>query len=921
MENIRSPMDNLFNMLSGFSAGQEKALKQGIYNAVALFFLCLVSVAGYGLYIILRPFVKPLIWALLCGSVLFPFKCLLVTAVQSWFTKVEVSRTLLIVNVSLLPVHIFDNVSERVGSFLWMRIKYIVWTVLLALVAVGLYHFTPNVIMCLAWRMFQTFSIISGFFILACNIFTVSTVLVGYFMILYIYWTPSNSAHFRYMSFMMWFIISMYLSSIAGSYQVLIFAALQILCIIGFIYEVILVMDSHELNGRHLTFSQAARFALTNELLPSQQEDKSTSLEDEHTKNCIPEGESVDTPICSQEAGRSTSPDATGIERIRSTSRRGVKSLSLDTDAGLSVMGVTTRRPAYNIHYITRATLRDRYLLGKIRAELRTSLDMQDDEVDTDKYMYGALYACAGMLLWKHRWIAHILVIPLVYYIVKQLGSYFGFWKMILEHCNSVIEMLKSWCMDRHQALIPSNIRGLYKISVIVDEKLRNILKNSVNAVATTSVILGLIVFVTCASIFIMIQIYAEGLHLVQVTGEILNSTLMSNSDIDWVPEKWEESVNSVLDNVYTYGRSAISDGVRFTLFTFPLCMCANAKFAYLTCLIQIRGLVKDLEPTKAEQMEKKVLELWDRLYQAWMMSNMDPNLVGPTVDAMSAYSAWENFKDSFGKTPIHLFNMTSIQNFVKENIGILTSVFDSVWSIVKGNISVILTIFTELFYIVLMSGSAVLNFVLSTVVFFTTLFYLLSSSDKTYKPIELTTMFSPISCHRFAMSLQEAVIGVFAATFKLASFFGMWTWFIHNLFQVKIVYLPSALATMLGAVPFLDAYFACIPATIELWFTRGSMIAISFFLFHFLPCNIVVTEFYKEIKGGGHPYLTGLSIAGGIFCLGVEGAIFGPLLLCCIMVVINLSRRYLHSPEEEEEEVVLPAYSNHERTSQYKSK
>ncbi|KYN15156.1 Transmembrane protein C9orf5 [Trachymyrmex cornetzi] len=711
-------------------------------------------------------------------------------------------------------------------------------------------------------------------------------------MILYIYWTPSNSAHFRYMSFMIWFIISMYLSSIAGSYQVLVFAALQILCIIGFIYEVILVMDGHELNGRHLTFSQAARFALTNELLPSQQEDKTTSLEDEQTKNCIPEGESVDTPICSQEeARRSASADATGIERIRSTSRRGVKSLSLDTDAGLSaVMDVTTCRPAYNVRYITRGTLRDRYLLGKIRAELRTSLDMQDDEVDTDKYMYGALYACAGMLLWKHRWIAHILVIPLVYYIVKKLGSYFGFWKMILGHCNSMIEMLISWCMDRHQALVPSNIRGLYKISVIVDEKLRNILKNSVNAVATTSVILGLIVFATCASIFIMIQIYAEGLHLVQVTGEILNSTLMSNPDIDWVPEKWEESVNSVLDNVYTYGRSAISDG--------------------------IRGLVKDLEPTKAEQMEKKVLELWDRLYQAWMMSNMDPNLVGPTVDAMSAYSAWENFKDSVGKTPIHLFNMTSIQNFAKENIGILTSVFDSVWSIVKGNMSVILTVFTELFYIVLMSGSAVLNFVLSTVVFFTTLFYLLSSSDKTYKPIELTTMFSPISCHRFAMSLQEAVIGVFAATFKLASFFGMWTWFIHNLFQVKIVYLPSALATMLGAVPFLDAYFACIPATIELWFTRGSMIAISFFLFHFLPCNIVVTEFYKEIKGGGHPYLTGLSIAGGIFCLGVEGAIFGPLLLCCIMVVINLSRRYLHSPEEEEEEVVLPAYSNHERTS-----
>lgn len=59
---------------------------------------------------------------------------------------------------------------------------------------------------------------------------------------------------------------------------------------------------------------------------------------------------------------------------------------------------------------------------------------------------------------------------------------------------------------------------------------------------------------------------------------------------------------------------------------------------------------------------------------------------------------------------------MTSIQNFAKENIGILMSVLDSIWSIVKGNMSVILTVFTELFYIVLMSGSAVLNFVLSTV-------------------------------------------------------------------------------------------------------------------------------------------------------------------------------------------------------------
>lgn len=75
-----------------------------------------------------------------------------------------------------------------------------------------------------------------------------------------------------------------------------------------------------------------------------------------------------------------------------------------------------------------------------------------------------------------------------------------------------------------------------------------------------------------------------EGLHLVQVTGEILNSSLMNNPDIDWVPEKWEESVNSVLDNAYTYGRSAISEGVRnllFLLFFFAYATGSRPLFRY----------------------------------------------------------------------------------------------------------------------------------------------------------------------------------------------------------------------------------------------------------------------------------------------------------------------------------------------------
>ncbi|XP_058792430.1 transmembrane protein 245 isoform X2 [Phymastichus coffea] len=869
MDTSKTPMDNLMNMLSGLSIGHEKALKQGIYNAVALLLLCVVCAAGFGLYLVLHPFLKPLIWALLCGAVLFPFKSSLTTIVQSWFASTEDSHKPFLFSLSVVPISIFDKISEVVGSVVHKHLKYIIGAVLALFGLLIVYRYTPNILCCLTWRIFSLSTAFLSLIISVCNSYIISAAIIGYLSILYLYWTPKKNIHFCYGSFIIWLLISIYLSNALGTYPVFIFCGVQVLYLVGFIYELVLVIEQQEIQGRSSSLMQAVHSAITDvEIAPSRSSTMPTLTEDESLSESTEEIGTIQKLLEPKVSFPKPFLKAAG------------RSISMDADVGKPIQDKLTRKAKSTSSMSSdKISISDRYFLKKLRSELRMTVDMGNNDVDTDKYMYGAMYACIGMILWKHKWIIVILIVPVIYYYLKRLISYFGFGNIILSKCYKFTKPIKAWCYERHQALIPVNVRGLYKVSIIVDQKVTQILKGSVDAVATTAVIVGLIVFVICTSVFITFQVYTEGMHIIQISGEILNSTLLNHRDIDWVPEQWEESVNSVLDNAYVYGRTAISDGIK--------------KF------------VKDLEPVKAEQMEKKVLELWDRLYQAWMMSNEGSDMIGPTVDANVAFSVWESLKDSFGKTPFQLFNMTSIQNFAKENVGILMQVLDSIWSIVKGNMSVVLGIITELLYIVLISGSAVLNFLLSMVVFFTALFYLLNSSGKTYKPIELITNFSPISCHRsdekgFAMALQESVIGVFTATFKLASFFGMWTWFMHNLFQVKIVYLPSVFATLLGAVPFLDACFASIPAALELWFTRGPFIAIIFFSFHFLASNIVISEFYMEIKGGGHPYLTGLSIAGGVFCLGIEGAIFGPLLLCCIMVAINLSRRYLQSPSEE---------------------
>lgn len=175
-------------------------------------------------------------------------------------------------------------------------------------------------------------------------------------------------------------------------------------------------------------------------------------------------------------------------------------------------------------------------------------------------------------------------------------------------------------------------------------------------------------------------------------------------------------------------------------------------------------------------------------------------------------------------------------------------------------------------------------------IIFFTTLYYLLQSSQDRYTPIAAININNHRS-NRLVEALEDSVSSVLVATMKLSLFHGLFTWLTHTVFGAHVIYLPSILAAVLAAAPFLETYWCSVPAFLDLWLSQDRFyLGLLLVLIHFIVPSNFNPIIHSEIKGGGHPYLTGLSIAGGMYLMGLEGAVLGPLLLCLLVVLFEVA-------------------------------
>ena len=140
---MQSSKSHFENVLTILPQGHDEALKKAFYNIATLLFVAIVSAIAICIYYIMHAFLRPLLWALLCGTFLFPFKNHLATTSKRWLNELSSSETPLCVGVFFLPFKLVNSIFDHMIETCWYNKKIISLCCVCVLTIILGVHFWP----------------------------------------------------------------------------------------------------------------------------------------------------------------------------------------------------------------------------------------------------------------------------------------------------------------------------------------------------------------------------------------------------------------------------------------------------------------------------------------------------------------------------------------------------------------------------------------------------------------------------------------------------------------------------------------------------------------------------------------------------------------------------------------------------------
>lgn len=847
------------SVLDSVGPQHEKALKQAFYNTAAIIFALLSSVVAISAYYVLEVFLRPLIWAALCGTFLFPFKKTATRVVRAWLKHLEEENTPFLVGVTMLPLMGVVKSADFIGQIVKANYKLMVSIFILVPLCYYLVVFHPF------YQIFYGVKFVTDMLAKILSLFNyplaVWTLFIGYVILVFSYKKPSsedsstNINFLKYLSVGVWFMMLFHLASLAGTWKVPLALLLLFLIILGIIGEQknstknVNEEQVCQENKKQITVKKVVDRMLTvigihtpkpltacsssYDLQEAASVDTSTSSGDSFTENVINEPEVI-APV-------KLNPS---VEALKSTP--------------LPTKKNTDKKPVKHKH--------KRKRIGK-----------------SDPYFIALFWLFAISRVWLHSWVLEIVPVLLVIFVVKFVYSKAEFGSLILGKTKGFRSRLHDLYVERRDIIFPGPVKGAIFMMHRGDQKLISWIHSATDKLMTALIILCLGILVLLGAAFFAVQVHQESAYLITVATDVVNRTVVSNQDylrlLNLNDTDIKKSFDDAVHGAYVIGRQQ---------------------------MVTVVSSYFKTQKSNNSAMEHQVEQFLDQLYYSWAGKNDSKKEKGSSAKK-ETHSVAEERKDNFLWQQWNTFSkilskrdLSKLYDIGKSNMHTLYSVVESVWSILKGNVNLMFSIITHIISLVLFSGTYLLNSLISTIVFSTTLFYLLSASSDSYK---LMDWFASASMGtRLGESINNAIQDVFGASLKMATFYGLYTWLTHSVFGANLIFIPAALAATFGVVPFIGTYWAAVPATLELWLIQQEgLFAILLLSLHMLPTYVVDTAIYSEIGGGGHPYLTGLAVAGGVYCIGLEGAFVGPIVLCCLIAAFDVYNGIMNDSNPEQ--------------------
>lgn len=497
------------------SAKQDDAWLQAYCNGVTIVVLLVAGCICWAVYCVLEPFLHPLLWAVLVGTILHPFKNTWTKRISQWLDGLEGNSIPLSAGLILSPLFVFNYVSKLLEATVVSHFRTILGAALGVVALWLLYKLSlPRYL----YRALATvYSFLQNFenFMTYTSPIQLVTVMGGFILLLII--TRSQvkyTTSLTVLSTLVWFLalhnIAAYILSNALALPLVTF-----LFILGAAVSVGTTIRE-SLGSVRLSVIEREEEGCSD--VGSKREEKGEGEEELEEVKC--EGEDIDGR--EEQDGLPTGRDAD----LSSGSQREELSLSSHeevTQSRVSFGRVTKWSPERLF-----STSEDSHEEGEIDKEspLKKELSQSD-------FIFLILYIMFFITVFWSYPVLLILLVPFaVWSALKRVLSVGlsdnGFLCRVLPFS----EALWGWVGTRQSLLLPPPIPTLIRLYLLLDSKVLAVAKGSVNSLMSAFIIFGLLVSGLALTVFLVLQIQVELSHYVAMMGAVWDRAVTSNPQL-----------------------------------------------------------------------------------------------------------------------------------------------------------------------------------------------------------------------------------------------------------------------------------------------------------------------------------------------------------------------------------------------------